>query len=173
MLRFFWAVSAYLLTRCLSILSVLVVNMVVSFDCCIALCMVACLRFIHGSYFSRTCSGVHPVFGRIIRRVPVLYSSRGLSNLMLVAPGKGFEPLLHRNGTGLPVPFTIRSRGRRFNRSATPAASGISARRFLSLTLRCWAPSLPTHSLAHYEGERGGRRKPTGFSRGGTSGKGQ
>ena len=61
----------------LSIFSVLVLMRLVFVVCCMAVFMVPCLRVIHFPYFSRTCSGVQPVFGKIINRVPVLNSRRG------------------------------------------------------------------------------------------------
>lgn len=58
-------------------LSVLFLTSAVPLICSTAALIVACLRFIHCPYFSSTCCGVQPFFGRIIRRVPVLYSRRG------------------------------------------------------------------------------------------------
>src|SRR5208283_236344 len=70
--------------------------MVVSVACWMAVFMVPCLRFIHSPYFSRTCFGVQPVFGRIMRRVPVLNSHLGCftfrySTLYSFRSGIGFH----------------------------------------------------------------------------------
>src|SRR4030042_994220 len=92
----FWPVKASCMTRFFSSSCVLVLLMVSCVVCWMAVFMVACLRFIHPPYFSRTCSGVQPVFGRIISKVPVLNSRRGCltlrySTVYSVGLGIGFH----------------------------------------------------------------------------------